>query len=806
MAHWGLVRPSAPLLLLLLSLVLATASPGGPDLRERALVESYGALATARSARTRKAFERIAREAPALLFDVELQRAYWYATLKRKRGAPVDLRVREGREDVLAAGHAAWLESAGLRGAFRYFFERSQMRQQIEPHIAEVRPYLDGLLAASRARHCLGYLRLAEGGRYLLRDEVRREGRGLPGVPIEVPRLQRLGLLPEDSGDCGEDPGDWELRGEAGFHSPLVGHSGQPRLGPGPDLEALEKLNPENPFLHALLRDLPPEPPTPGFDISLRDGLEALDGGRPEIAEKALISCELALRGVRGGEGLRRRVLLLLAEAHRARGLVEAARRALARARELPLEGVEGARVQLAEARLEREEGHWDQAMALLDKAGLRLGTLSGETRRLRLRMLRERALCAHLQGDLAVEVQSLEEARELDPEHVPTLLSLGRALLDHGREGEVPGVVEVVQRVLGGEAGVPEAWLRAASRLLTLEVERRGGAPAPRLQSLEEEVLGELSGAGEGLGLEHAPGSFTLLRLSELFRLRDRFARAEACLVQATLRARREGGEGSPWLARIAAERKLLEGARTRAEGAVRRCKEALGRIRSLLEGGKPRKALGEVEAARKLLPDPPRLRAPLLGWLRYYGLRAAHQAKDYEAAYDVLLSREATPFDLEAGNLAYMFSVGVELGARLSRPSVELVRWGRACVETREKDQDSAGAIACARTAGSMLELRDEEHRAAPFAEDLIRLGDEASDPALIMEGFELLAVGWYRSGRRRELSHMIPRMDGLLARLPLTPELIERRKQLLQVLTGKFQLESHEAELRRFLGEAP
>jgi hypothetical protein len=403
------------------------------------------------------------------------------------------------------------------------------------------------------------------------------------------------------------------------------------------------------------------------------------------------------------------------------------------------------------------------------------------------------------LQGDLTSTLKNLGQAKALAPRNVAVLLERGRSEVEAGNLATVKSSVSKVQELLIGKVGAQAHLERAASFILELDLFLLEGKIEEASQK-RKEALRELQGVSPSRG--NSPGPEFYLRFSALLREQDAFPRAEEFLVRAGTLAQWLGGKQHPLLVSLAREQDLLEKSRQKAATADSSTQKTLEQIRRAMEAKEMTQVLSLAQLARTQLPTPQRLRAPLLGWLRYYQFKALYLSKQLDRAYNLLLSRETSEFALSARNLAYMNSVGIELATRLSRPAKELVRWGDGCVEAREAAGDREGALTCVRNVANMLELRDEESRATPFAEHLIRLGLEGRSPDVILEGFELLCVGAFRSAEQGKLPGLIPRLDGVLARFPLSPEQIKRRSKLLQVMTGKYHLVSHEKELKAFL----
>lgn len=496
-----------------------------------------------------------------------------------------------------------------------------------------------------------------------------------------------------------------------------------------------------------------------------------------------------------------------LAWARVRQGKISAARESLGTARKLGLHGAPVARLGVVEASLERGMGNWDRALELGQGALRALEEAVGDESELELELSRELARVSFLQGDQASERSWLEKLLVREPRDLGALASRARVGWELADQASVRQTIERLQAPDPAATREEVRLAQVVATVLEWELARSGtGGGNEGASALAERLARELVGVSPRALSSRGVGAWYLVRAAEALRGRSQFQRAEAFLVQGNLAALLLGGPKNPELVPLAQEKGLLEAARKAGETATRQVTEGLTEVRKLIGEKKYRQASSRLGSLRARLPANPRERAPLLGWIRYYQFLAAFRDARLEEAYRVLLKREENDFELGFRHQGYLYSVGTELALRLSRPSLELVRWGSACVQTFEKGGDLEGAVRCARNAATMLELKDEEHRASSFAETLVRMGELRGDPSLVLEGFELLAVGAHRAGRRRDLSDMIPRMDRILARFPLSPEGIERRKKLLQVMTGRYSLASHREEREAFLELQP
>lgn len=782
----------------------------GPDLRQRALVSAYRQVAGAvADPQLLRAFEVLASGAPALLYDTSIQKAYWYASLPVKsREDPQAPKVLKARAALAKHGFQAQLEDRQLRSAFRYFFHRGRMRQRLEPLLADARPHLEAITEAGRARACRDLRRLADVGRWLY--EFDRYAPPGASAREAVAALRTAGYLPAESADCPEDPATWSFDPRAGFVSPLAGAGTAPRPPPASPRNALAAPAARNPFLAALLEEIPPDPSGEDPGALVKQGLDALAGQDLARGEAALSAVERTLRPARGARVARMSLLFLIAEARQRRDQLEPAREAaaqvLALARELEMAEPAAAAAALA-GKIERTAGDWDTAEKLLAQALAGAEKLYGEGDARVSPVLLEQACLLKLRGEhdqaraLLVKIQGgLEDAGAQD-RLAAHALALGRAEV---AARELPAAEARLTRAVDFFSARPEApyQMRLAAgrylRGLARELGRRRDEANLDYAEASKVLLAAPVTPGLLVGLEPE----VLAGFGSLLRIQKEYLKALAYLDLAEQAARLEGGPNHPLLPKLAKERQRLAEEREATAQARNPAVARIQRTNELLRAGKNAEAAAEAEAGRKEMATSGKHDASLLGWLRFFEFKALYQAKEFPEAYALLSLKEPAPFEMQAKNSGFMASVATELAVRLKRPAQEVLDWGERCYTTRLADGDEESALHCARNVCTLLELRDEEPQAGRFAERLIELGSKQKNPELVMEGFEVLAMGRYREGRTRELAALMPRLDGLLAAMPLSQPQVERRQKLLDVLSGKFRLGSNKEKLDAFL----
>lgn len=162
----------------------------------------------------------------------------------------------------------------------------------------------------------------------------------------------------------------------------------------------------------------------------------------------------------------------------------------------------------------------------------------------------------------------------------------------------------------------------------------------------------------------------------------------------------------------------------------------DRLTRIHALFAEGYALKAYGLARAAKEELLAEEDVDPALLGWLRYYELRALHALEAWEALVELFRRPEPRPFAVPAVNQAWMHSVASEAAAHLGRAE-DVVRWMERCYELRRATDDAEGAAAALTTACALLARMGRPELNTPFADRLIELGLRAGVEEAVIQG---------------------------------------------------------------------
>lgn len=793
-----------------LVLILAAARPAvaEDDLRARAIVGAYGRLAGQhRDPKVARAFAVIRSKAPRLLHDLPVQRLYWTASTPLK-GAPNVREIKKARGAIARAGLAAELKDGSLRKAFRYFFQVGALRQRLAPMLESAQADVPVILAASRQQACLRRLRVANTAALLFEVE---NGRSPGETPAKVVRsLLETGYLAPDP-RCDLDLGSCGFSPVEGFRCDEVGSSQEPRAAPVLNTAALRSRAERNAYLAAVLELAPVDEATGAFDADLRRSLmvrgadpaqglalatragDAFPADDPGLAGFSLGFYEVELMlEQRNFDGARGRLDELVGQAEERDP-----------PRQDQLAAVEGVR-----ARLERMAGRWPASAEAAARSDQLLISAFGREDTRRVGPLLSKAISAKLAGDHAKASGFLDEAiglledaglKGLTPAY---LLVLGRSDAARGALKEAGASLTRVVRELTGSRDARSVYRVAAGQYLRGLVHQMSGHGQQANQDFAQAALAVarspvVTPALIGLEPEVLAGFGSLCRVRRAFEVGATF------LGEARNAARREGGEAHPTLARIDEEyKRLVDDQRRFVEGKTKMM-QRLEEISGMIRDGKYAEAREQAGYARKDMASAGGDRN-MLGWLRFFEFQSLFKAGDYPGAYASLTAKAQQPYEIPPQNRGYMASVGVELATRLKKPAAEVVTWGQRCYDIRLQSGDPGAAVLCARNAVKMLTLRDEETKAAPFAEKLVEQGKGTKNGDLILEGFQTLGEGLLRERQTGMAQKLIARLDTTLASLRLSPAQRKRRNQLVKAWVEGKAPPSHAKELEDLLSK--
>jgi hypothetical protein len=190
------------------------------------------------------------------------------------------------------------------------------------------------------------------------------------------------------------------------------------------------------------------------------------------------------------------------------------------------------------------------------------------------------------------------------------------------------------------------------------------------------------------------------------------------------------------------------------------------LTRIHALLGEGYAKKARELARAMKAELVREQDVDPLLLGWLRYYELKALYAGEAWQEAYDLFRHPEARPFAMPAMNAAWAHSVAAECASRLGRPE-DVVRWAERCFELRRGAGDPAGAAQALTTACVLLERMGRADLNTPFADRLIELGLQVGAENAVIQGV-LRLMDNYEARARTTIRRRLQKSGSLLPAL--------------------------------------
>jgi hypothetical protein len=177
------------------------------------------------------------------------------------------------------------------------------------------------------------------------------------------------------------------------------------------------------------------------------------------------------------------------------------------------------------------------------------------------------------------------------------------------------------------------------------------------------------------------------------------------------------------------------------------------------------------------------------LLGWVMFFEFKCLFSLKDYKAALAQANEALPCPFALSTNNAGFRASVCSELAVRCDEPVDEIIRFGTAAYEERQRG-------------GEPMAMLNAEDKAEFFAREMIALGTTHGADMPVLKGYLSLMRAKLRAGRDEELR---PLVDELLVTLRPLKKSEGRAKLMGEVSileSTRSPLASNQSRLERFL----
>jgi hypothetical protein len=155
-------------------------------------------------------------------------------------------------------------------------------------------------------------------------------------------------------------------------------------------------------------------------------------------------------------------------------------------------------------------------------------------------------------------------------------------------------------------------------------------------------------------------------------------------------------------------------------------------------------------------------------LGWAHFYEFKSLLMQRDYQKAYDLMVTPLPKIFAIDEDNAAYMCSAASEAAMQLKLPE-QVVRFGMRCLELRLKSQNPVDALRCARQVCIYLEELDRNDLNGYFAQFQVNEGIRWEDAAPFTHGCRWLLLNAEKTHNRDIISFL----HAILLKESLLPE---------------------------------